>query len=147
MLRGRGAAPAPIRSSDIDRTVASLLVRAGKGIAAWTIELEKGIRALKTWLALRDAAPSDQLFLNCDGDHFKEWGPGDLLAKYYLQAGITKKITPHSPAPYFASYKAERGVSPIQRKEWLGHTRLDTTSISVHLASQNAQKVMEVTSL
>jgi site-specific recombinase XerD len=36
-------------------------------------------------------------------------------------------------------------VSPFQLKEWLGHARLDSTSIYVHLTKQNAKKVMEAT--
>ncbi len=71
----------------------------------------------------------------------------DLLEKYRTQVGITKKVTPHSLRHTFASAKAQSGVSPFQLKEWLGHARLDTTSIYVHLARQNAKKVMEATSL
>jgi integrase/recombinase XerC len=77
----------------------------------------------------------------------KEWGVRDLLHKYCQQAGITKHISPHSLRHTFASYKAQSGVSPFQLKEWLGHARLDTTSIYVHMAKQNARKVMEATSL
>jgi site-specific recombinase XerD len=38
-------------------------------------------------------------------------------------------------------------LSSFQLKEWLGHARLDATSIYVHMAKQNAKKVMEATSL
>ena len=62
-------------------------------------------------------------------------------------AGIRKRVTPHSLRHTFASYKAERGVSAFQLKEWLGHRKLDTTQIYVHMARQNAKKVMEATSL
>jgi hypothetical protein len=65
------------------------------------------------------------------------------LNKYCEQAGITKRITPHSLRHTFASAKAQSGVSPFQLKEWLGHARLDTTSIYVHMAKQNAKKVAE----
>lgn len=133
---------------DIDLENATLTVRQGKGMAARTIELEKkGIRATKTWLALRPATPYRQLFLNRDEEPLKEWGVRDLLSKYCDQAGITKRITPHSLRHTFASAKAQSGVSPFQLKEWLGHARLDTTSIYVHMAKQNARKVMEATSL
>lgn len=77
----------------------------------------------------------------------REWGVRDLLTKYCRLAGITKRVTPHNLRHTFASYKAQLGVSPFQLKEWLGHARLDTTSIWVHLARQNAKKVMEATSL
>jgi len=58
----------------------------------------------------------------------------------------TLKISPHSLRHTFATYKAERGVSPYVLREWLGHARLDTTQIYVHIARQNAKKAMEATS-
>jgi integrase/recombinase XerC len=137
-----------LRLEDIDLNVGLLTVRVGKGMAARSIELEKkGIRATKTWLTIRPSTHYDHLFLNRDDEPLKEWGVRDLLNKYCEQAGITKRITPHSLRHTFASYKAQSGVSPFQLKEWLGHARLDTTSIYVHMAKQNAKKVMEATSL
>jgi site-specific recombinase XerD len=38
-------------------------------------------------------------------------------------------------------------VSPFLLKEWLGHSRLDTTQIYVHMAKGSARKQMEATSL
>jgi integrase/recombinase XerC len=137
-----------LKLDDIDLDAGMLHVRVGKGMAARSIELEKkGIRAIKTWLSVRPSTHFAHLFLNRDEDPLKEWGVRDLLDKYCEQAGITKRITPHSLRHTFASYKAQSGVSPFQLKEWLGHARLDTTSIYVHLARQNAKKVMEATSL
>lgn len=62
-------------------------------------------------------------------------------------SGITKKISPHALRHTFATYKAERGVSPYVLREWLGHARLDTTQIYVHMARENTKKAMEATSL
>ncbi|MGH2532380.1 MAG: tyrosine-type recombinase/integrase [Thermomicrobiales bacterium] len=137
-----------LRLGDIDLEVGTLTVRVGKGMAARTIELEKkGTRSLKTWLSLRETSPYDHLFLNRDGEPLKEWGVRDMLEKYCRMAAITKRVTPHSLRHTFASYKAQSGVSPYQLKEWMGHARLDTTAIYVHLARQSGKKVMEATSL
>ncbi len=38
-------------------------------------------------------------------------------------------------------------MSPYVLREWLGHARLDTTQIYVHMSRANAKKVMEATSL
>ncbi len=133
---------------DVDPKGRTLVVRAGKGQSARTIELEKkGAQALTSWLRVRPDTLSAALFLGRDGQPLKEWGVRDLLAKYCQVAGIKKRITPHSLRHTFASYKAERGVSAFQLKEWLGHRKLDTTQIYVHMARQNAKKVMEATSL
>ncbi len=95
---------------DIDLDAATLTVRIGKGMAARTIELEKkGIRATKTWLAVRPSTAYDHLFLNRDEEPLKEWGVRDLLNKYCEQAGISKRITPHSLRHTFASSKAQSG--------------------------------------
>jgi len=41
----------------------------------------------------------------------------------------------------------DTSVSPFQLKEWLGHARLDTTRVYVHLNRHSSKKVMEKTSL
>jgi integrase/recombinase XerD len=82
---------------------------------------------------------SDSLFLNYQGEPILERGVQKLLAKYVKLAGITKKIFPHSLRHTFATYKAERGVSPYQLQQWLGHRNLNTTQIYVHLGKQNSR--------
>jgi len=133
---------------DVDLGGRALRVRDGKGMAAREIELEKkGVQAIKTWLAIRPQVFDDRLFLNKDGEPISERGVRKLVVKYRVAAGITKRASCHSLRHTFATYKAERGVSPFQLKEWLGHANLNTTQIYVHMARQNAKKVMEATSL
>lgn len=133
---------------DVDPQARTLVVREGKGQSSRTIELEKkGAQALVSWLRVRPETLDQALFLGRDSRPLKEWGVRDLLVKYCRSAGIKKRVTPHSLRHTFASYKAERGVSAFQLKEWLGHRKLDTTQIYVHMARRNAKKVMEATSL
>lgn len=137
-----------LKLDDIDLINKTLVVRAGKGMHARTIELEKkGVLAFKSWLAVRPMTADDHLFLNRDDEPLGERGVQKLLAKYCSLAGITKRISPHSLRHTFASHKAEAGVSPFQLQQWLGHSSLDTTQIYVHLARKNAKRVMEATSL
>jgi site-specific recombinase XerD len=70
-----------------------------------------------------------------------------IVEKYRKAAGITKKASCHSLRHTFATEKAKKGVSPYELQEWLGHARLDTTQVYVHLAKQDAHKVMNKTSL
>ncbi len=49
--------------------------------------------------------------------------------------------------PPVALRKAKQGVSPFRLRKWLGHARLDTTQIYVHLAEADDKKAMEETSL
>ncbi len=134
--------------ADVDLAQRALRVARGKGMQERTIELEKkGIQAIKSYLAVRPTSPYEQLFLNRDGGPLSERGVRKMLSKYLDRAGITKKISPHSLRHTFATHKAERGVSPYRLKEWLGHARLDTTQLYVHLARGTAKKEMEATSL
>ncbi len=133
---------------DLDLEGRMLQVRSGKGMADREIELEKKvIAALRNWLTVRPAAPSDRVFLNYQGEPISDRGVRKLVVAYRDRAGITKRASCHSLRHTFATYKAEQGVSPFQLQEWLGHSSLATTQIYVHLGRQNARKVMEATSL
>ena len=134
--------------SDVDLVDRAVTIRQGKGMADRSIELEKkGLQALRNYLRIRPQSLSAALFLNYQAEPISERGVQKLLAKYVKLAGITKKISPHSLRHTFATYKAERGVSPYQLQQWLGHRNLNTTQIYVHLGKQNSRKVMEFTSL
>jgi site-specific recombinase XerD len=133
--------------NDVDFHKPSLTV-AGKGKVAREIALEKkGIQALKSYLSVRPDSLSERLFLNYMGEPISERGLRKLVVKYTKAAGITKKVSCHTLRHTFATYKAERGVSPFQLQQWLGHANLNTTQIYVHLGKQNAKKIMEQTSL
>lgn len=137
-----------LRLSDVDLQGHTLRISMGKGMVTREIELEKkGIQALKSWLSVRPQVLYDHLFLNYAGEPISERGVRKLVVKYRSGAGITRKASCHSLRHTFATYKAEKGVSPFQLKEWLGHANLNTTQIYVHMGRQNARKVMEATSL
>jgi integrase/recombinase XerC len=138
---------ASLTMQDVDFLRPSLTVK-GKGKVAREIALEKkGLQALKSYLAVRPASLSERLFLNYKGEPISERGIRKLVVKYTKAAGITKKVSCHTLRHTFATYKAEKGVSPFQLQQWLGHANLNTTQIYVHLGKQNAKKLMEQTSL
>jgi integrase/recombinase XerC len=134
---------------DIDFIKPAITVR-GKGNSQREIALEKkGIQALRSYFAVRPVPESnaERLFLNYQGEPISERGVRKLVVKYTKVAGITKKASCHTLRHTFATYKAEKGVSPFQLQQWLGHANLNTTQIYVHLGKQNAKKIMEQTSL
>jgi integrase/recombinase XerC len=133
---------------DIDLAHRTLRVAHGKGSRSRTITLEKkGIQALRSYLAVRPETGYEQLFLNYTGSPLSERGVRKMLDKYLDAAAITKKISPHSLRHTFATRKAEQGVTPYLLKEWLGHARLDTTQIYVHMSQTSSKRAMEATSL
>ncbi len=134
--------------ADIDLSARTIRIM-GKGKKERLLDLEKkATQALKTYLGVRPAAISNQLFLNYLGDPISDRGVKKLIEKYRRLAEITKKISCHSLRHTFATYKAERGISAFQLKDWLGHERLDTSLLYVHLGrTEAAKKLMEATSL
>jgi site-specific recombinase XerD len=135
------------RITDIDFIKPSITVW-GKGSVEREIALEKkGIHALKSYLAIRPDSISTRVFLNYQGEPISERGIRKLVVKYRKEAGITKKASCHTLRHTFATYKAEKGVSPFQLQQWLGHANLNTTQIYVHLGKQNARKIMQDTNL
>jgi site-specific recombinase XerD len=138
---------ANLRIADIDFIKPAITVR-GKGSVEREIALEKkGVHALKSYLGVRPESDSDRVFLNYQGEPISERGIRKLVVKYRKEAGIAKKASCHTLRHTFATYKAEKGVSPFQLQQWLGHANLNTTQIYVHLGKQNAKKIMQETSL
>ena len=106
---------------DIDLPARTIRIM-GKGKKERMIDLEKkATQAIKTYLAVRPNAISDQLFLNYLGEPISDRGVKKIVEKYRRLAEITKKISCHSLRHTFATYKAERGITAFQLKDWLGH--------------------------
>jgi len=133
--------------SDIDLAKPAITVR-GKGNIEREIALEKrGMQALKNYLVARPQTITDRVFLNYQGSPISERGIRKLVVKYTKEAGITRRASCHTLRHTFATQKAEKGVSPFQLQQWLGHANLNTTQIYVHMGRQSAKKIMEQTSL
>src|SRR5713101_7269721 len=116
---------------DVDFLKPAIIVR-GKGSIEREIALEKrGVQALKNYLAVRPESLSEAIFLNYQGAPISERGIRKLVVKYRKNAGITKRASCHTLRHTFATYKAEKGVSPFQLQQWLGHANLNTTQIYV----------------
>src|SRR5207247_8832087 len=101
----------------------------------------------KMYLTVNSESFSTKVFLYNQLEPISERGIRKLVVKYRKEAGISKKASCHTLRHTFATYKAEKGVSPFQLQQWLGHANLNTTQIYVHLGKQNAKKIMQDTSL
>lgn len=137
-----------LKLNDIDLQAAILKVSAGKGMQERELSLEgKASRAIKSYLRVRPNVDENHLFLNQYGEPISRRGIQKLVTKYTRLAGIRKKAGVHALRHTFATIKAKQGVSPFKLRRWLGHARLDTTQIYVHLAEADDRKEMEATSL
>src|SRR3989442_1489158 len=92
----RVAELAGLALSDVDLETGAMLIN-GKGNKQRTVYLEKkATQALRAYLADRPRSADAHIFLNYHGSHLSVRGVMDIVEKYRLAAGITKKFSCHS---------------------------------------------------
>ncbi|UCB51677.1 MAG: site-specific tyrosine recombinase XerD [Candidatus Zixiibacteriota bacterium] len=111
----------------------------GKGRKERIVPLGKeAIRSVQRYLGearpkLAGEHSEDVLFLNRRGRRFSRMGLWKVLRKYVNQAGITKRVSPHTIRHSFATHLLEGGADLRAVQEMLGHADISTTQIYTHL--------------
>jgi site-specific recombinase XerD len=128
---------------DIDLDAGTMLVN-GKGNKQRTIYLEKkATQALRAYFAIRPTSLDQHIFLNYQGTGLSVQGIADIVGKYRVLAGITKKFSCHSLRHTCATYKVSKGYSPIDLQALLGHEKPETSFIYVHMARDQRELMMQ----
>ncbi len=87
------------------------------------------------WLKLKKE-PTTTVFLNKLGKPLSRVGFFKVLKNLTLEAGIDKKVSPHTLRHSFASHLLERGVDLRYVQELLGHQSIATTELYTHINKQ-----------
>lgn len=106
----------------------------GKGGKMRTRQLpEEAGQAIDAYLAVRGDAPGP-LFLTSKGKALTTDYISELVTRLAREAGLHKpeRVHPHTLRHTFATLAHERGASPREIQDALGHSSIETTEIYLH---------------
>jgi integrase/recombinase XerD len=108
----------------------------GKGTKERIIPINKIAKEwINKYLEVREKLNSDSiyLFLNYLGKKFSRTGMWKVIKKYFLLAGIKRKVTPHTLRHTFATHMLQGGADLKSVQAMLGHADISTTEIYTHI--------------
>ena len=86
---------------------------------------------------------SDTLFLNRRGRQLTRAMIFTIVRKLTEEAGIKKKVSPHTFRHSFATHLLENGADLRAIQQMLGHESITTTEVYVHVNRTHLREVME----
>jgi integrase/recombinase XerD len=92
---------------------------------------------------LMEKKSTDVLFLNRFGRKFSRQGFWKIVVGYAKQAGLQKKVYPHTFRHSFASHLLEGGADLRTVQVMLGHSDISTTQIYTHITRERLKEVHE----
>jgi site-specific recombinase XerD len=123
--------------ADVDIERQMVHVRQGKGgkdrCLPMGIMLSRGIRDY-----ISAEKPRIFLFEGHDGNALSQRGTQWAVSQAVKKAGLVKEVSVHTLRHTYATHLLEQGVTILTIKELLGHARIETTMVYLHLARPSA---------
>jgi integrase/recombinase XerD len=130
-------------------TAAGYLLALGKGDKERLVPMGESASAsvaeyVKTVRKEQDRRGDNKfVFLTRLGDRMSRQAFWNIIKKRALQAGIKKKISPHTLRHSFATHLLENGADLRSVQVMLGHADLSTTQIYTHVTRERLKKIHE----
>lgn len=146
-LYGAGLRVSELVTLTLDRVdLTNALVRCvGKGNKERLVPIgRKAVEACQIYLdkiRSKQQAKSKHLFIGKSGTGLTRQYVWQVIKKYARQAGIVKKITPHTFRHTFATHLLEGGADLRVVQELLGHSDISTTQIYTHVSRDRLKTV------
>jgi len=121
----------------------------GKGSKERTIPMhDQALRALVDYLNdgrsfLVKHRKERGLFVNRRGERLTRQGFWLILRGYANEAGIDKKVTPHTLRHTFATHMLKGGAPLRSVQELLGHANISTTQVYTRVTDEHVRRVYE----
>lgn len=127
-----------LRVKDIDSKEMRLFIKGGKSNRDhYAVLSQQALDALRDyWRAYRPNNPEGWLFPGTKNiGHMTRAGVAFAFNTVLEKTNIKKEVSTHSLRHAFATHLPEDGVELIKIKELLGHTRINSTLVYLHLAN------------
>ncbi|MFQ6114364.1 MAG: site-specific tyrosine recombinase XerD [bacterium] len=114
------------------------LVPIGAQAIDYTYRYIKDVRPL---IIKKKRVSQDVVFLNWHGKPLTRMGFWKILRTYVTEAGLKKKVSPHTFRHSFATHLIEGGADLRAVQEMLGHADISSTQIYTHLDREYLKEV------
>jgi len=129
-----------LKIKDIDSSRMIIFVRAGKGDRdRYTILGESILTDLREYYKIYE--PKDYLFEGASGGKYTHTSVQMTVKRAAKNAGILKKVTPHTLRHSFATHLLENGTDLRYIQSLLGHSSSTTTEIYTHVAVNTFESI------
>ena len=120
------------------------LIRDGKGGRARSVPLvADAVQAVDDWLEFRPECGHDYLFATTHGNRIYATRLQIIWKRVLRDSGITRPaVSLHTLRHSAATLLLQNGVDLVSIQQILGHTRLDTTAVYLHVGGTELRKAV-----